>query len=289
MARLPSVIVIGVIRGGATARCGWPARHPDCAASDAKETVFFKAYRFAPAAARLGDCRRHHAAAADRRFLSEATPKTLMGGAPQARFIRDDLPDLRFALVPRDPVARFRSHRAPTRGLTLLPPDACLSACIDRCEVARGAAGPGGPAPRERDRGLYADPLEGRPDVFGEDLLIIQKEFEGFAHSRERLDLLALDKSGRLVVIENKLGECTREIFGQAVPYAAYASRLTADAIIKEYGKYLRLAGQTDDADERRAPPRKNPKGPPPTPAAPPPPPALPPPFWWPPLSPPAF
>lgn len=102
-----------------------------------------------------------------------------------------------------------------------------------------------------RERNDLQEWLAARPDVFGEELLIIQKEFEGFAHSRERLDLLALDKSGRLVVIENKLGECTREIFGQAVPYAAYASRLTADAIIEEYGKYLRLAGQTNDADER--------------------------------------
>ena len=101
-----------------------------------------------------------------------------------------------------------------------------------------------------RERKDLQEWLAARPDVFGEDLLIIQKEFEGFAHSRERLDLLALDKSGRLVVIENKLGECTREIFGQAVPYAAYASRLTADAIIEEYGKYLRLAGKTGDAGE---------------------------------------
>lgn len=101
-----------------------------------------------------------------------------------------------------------------------------------------------------RERNDLQEWLAARPDVFGEELLIIQKEFEGFTHSRERLDLLALDKSGRLVVIENKLGECTREIFGQAVPYAAYASRLTADAIIAEYGKYLRLAGQASAPDE---------------------------------------
>ncbi|MGF1658203.1 MAG: hypothetical protein ACFCUS_02135 [Rubrimonas sp.] len=102
-----------------------------------------------------------------------------------------------------------------------------------------------------RERKDLQEWLAARPDVFGEELLIIQKEFEGFPHSRERLDLLALDKSGRLVVIENKLSECTREIFGQAVPYAAYASHLTADAIIEEYGKYRRLAGQNGDADER--------------------------------------
>jgi len=45
------------------------------------------------------------------------------------------------------------------------------------------------------------------PDVLGEELLIIQKEFQGFNDTKERLDLLALDKEGGLVVIENKLDD----------------------------------------------------------------------------------
>ena len=32
------------------------------------------------------------------------------------------------------------------------------------------------------------------PEALGEDLLVIQKEFDGFEDTRERLDLLALDK-----------------------------------------------------------------------------------------------
>ena len=47
--------------------------------------------------------------------------------------------------------------------------------------------------------------LANQPDALGEDLLIIQKEFDRFADTRERLDLLALDKDGSLVVIENTL------------------------------------------------------------------------------------
>jgi len=37
--------------------------------------------------------------------------------------------------------------------------------------------------------------------------LIIQKEFDGFNDTRERLDLLALDKEGNIVIIENKLDD----------------------------------------------------------------------------------
>lgn len=40
------------------------------------------------------------------------------------------------------------------------------------------------------------------PSSLGEERLIIQKEFDGFADTRERLDLLAIDKNGNLVIIE---------------------------------------------------------------------------------------
>ena len=36
------------------------------------------------------------------------------------------------------------------------------------------------------------------PGALGEELLIVQKEFDCFADTRERLDLLALDKCGFL-------------------------------------------------------------------------------------------
>ena len=53
------------------------------------------------------------------------------------------------------------------------------------------------------------------PEALGEELLIIQKEFDGFADTRERLDLLALDKEGHLVVIENKLDDSGRDVVWQ--------------------------------------------------------------------------
>jgi len=50
------------------------------------------------------------------------------------------------------------------------------------------------------------------PSSLGEDLLIIQKEFSGFEDTNERLDLLALDKQGNLVVIENKLDDSGKDV-----------------------------------------------------------------------------
>ena len=45
--------------------------------------------------------------------------------------------------------------------------------------------------------------IANNPSSLGEELLIIQKEFSGFGETNERLDLLALDKVGNLVIIEN--------------------------------------------------------------------------------------
>jgi len=57
--------------------------------------------------------------------------------------------------------------------------------------------------------------LANEPAVFGEDLLIIQKEFDGFADTRER------HKDGNLVIIENKLDDSGRDVTWQALKYAS--------------------------------------------------------------------
>lgn len=85
------------------------------------------------------------------------------------------------------------------------------------------------------------------PSSLGEELLIIQKEFDGFSDTRERLDLLALDKFGNLVIIENKLDDSGRDVTWQAIKYASYCSSLTKQDIIEIYQKYL---GTTESAEE---------------------------------------
>lgn len=77
------------------------------------------------------------------------------------------------------------------------------------------------------------------PSCLNEDLLIIQKEFSGFNDTNERLDLLALDKQGNLVIIENKLDDSGRDVTWQVLKYASYCSSLSSDDIIKIYNTYL--------------------------------------------------
>ncbi len=81
--------------------------------------------------------------------------------------------------------------------------------------------------------------IANRPNIFNEDLLIIQKEFAGFDKTNERLDLLALDKDKRLVIIENKTDDSKKDVVWQAIKYGAYCSTLTKSEIIHIYQKYL--------------------------------------------------
>ena len=82
----------------------------------------------------------------------------------------------------------------------------------------------------------------------GDDLLIIQKEFSGFNDTNERLDLLALDKEGRLVIIENKLDDSGRDVVWQALKYTSYCSTLSTSQIIKIYQEYLDRYSNNEDA-----------------------------------------
>lgn len=77
------------------------------------------------------------------------------------------------------------------------------------------------------------------PSCLGEELLIIQKEFSGFDDTRERLDLLALDKQGNLVIIENKLDDTGRDVVWQALKYVSYCSSLTTQDIEQMFSAYL--------------------------------------------------
>lgn len=98
------------------------------------------------------------------------------------------------------------------------------------------------------ERGHLQEWLANEPMSLGEELLIIQKEFDGFDDTNERLDLLALDKDANLVVIENKLDDSGRDVVWQALKYASYCSTLKKNQIVEIFQKYLTKTGKDGDA-----------------------------------------
>ena len=102
-----------------------------------------------------------------------------------------------------------------------------------------------------REREHLQEWLENSPTAFGDDdeLLFIQKEFDGFDDTRERLDLLAIDKQGDLVIIENKLDDSGRDVTWQVLKYASYCSNLSKQQIKDIYQSYLDKKGVSENAE----------------------------------------
>lgn len=92
--------------------------------------------------------------------------------------------------------------------------------------------------------------IANNPTCLNEDLLIIQKEFDGFNDTSERLDLLALDKQGNLVIIENKLDDTGRDVTWQVLKYSSYCSTLNATQIIAIFNQYLLKNGSSERAED---------------------------------------
>ena len=82
----------------------------------------------------------------------------------------------------------------------------------------------------ERD---IQDWVVANPEILGDDLLVITKEFSDFDRTRERLDLLAVDPDGKLVIIELKRDHSGADAHWQAIKYASYLRQATQEQIVQ--------------------------------------------------------
>ena len=87
------------------------------------------------------------------------------------------------------------------------------------------------------------------PGILGEDLLIVGKEFSGFDRTNERLDLLAVDADGKLVVIELKRDDSGADAHWQAIKYASYLQHASADDLIRMLAEHSEIS--EEDATNR--------------------------------------
>lgn len=80
--------------------------------------------------------------------------------------------------------------------------------------------------------------VRSNPELLGEDLLIVSIEFDRFSNSNDRLDVLALDRSGNLVVVELKRDSAAGYADLQAIRYAAMVSSMTVEVLLPYYIAY---------------------------------------------------
>lgn len=104
--------------------------------------------------------------------------------------------------------------------------------------------------------------LRARIDAIADDVLVVAEEFGAFTDARRRIDLLGIDRQGRLVVFELKRTGDGGHLELQALRYAAMISTMTFDDLVGHYEAYLatvepdvhdeaktRLAEWLDDGD----------------------------------------
>jgi hypothetical protein len=84
----------------------------------------------------------------------------------------------------------------------------------------------------------------GTPTLLGEDLLIVATEFDRFDRTSERLDVLAVDRKGKLVVIELKRTAVGTAAELQALRYAAFCSTFSLEDVSEFYARHLASRGE---------------------------------------------
>ncbi|WP_433285545.1 hypothetical protein [Micromonospora sp. CA-244673] len=87
--------------------------------------------------------------------------------------------------------------------------------------------------------------------VLSPDLLVVAEEFGNWEDSRRRIDLLAVDKTGHLVVIELKRTDDGGHMELQALRYAAMVSAMSFDEVVAAYEDHLSRLRPDDDVDAR--------------------------------------
>ncbi|MCY4460439.1 MAG: hypothetical protein OXC26_08605 [Albidovulum sp.] len=93
--------------------------------------------------------------------------------------------------------------------------------------------------------------LKRHPEVISPNTLIVAEEFGDWEDSLKRIDLLGVDKSANLVVIELKRTDDGGHMDLQAIRYSAMISAMSFNALVSTYDGYLKKNNRSaEDARE---------------------------------------
>lgn len=170
------LIIAGVNKGGTTTLFSALGRHQDICPSSVKETCYFLPKRYGKDIEPEEVYRRYFEAADAERWLLEATPGYLYGGAGLVRALRQLTGDeCKILVVLRDPVGRAFSFFRDKKSMLELPQDMAFSDYIEKCR----ALSPEELAREENnlffalEGGKYADYLQPWLEEFGDDIRIV--------------------------------------------------------------------------------------------------------------------
>src|SRR4051794_18666105 len=108
-----------------------------------------------------------------------------------------------------------------------------------------------------REREHLQEWVLAHPEMLGGSMLVITSECDRWSSARgrerDRLDVLALDPDGHLVVVELKRDEAPETVEMQALKYAAFCSRFTPETLVAEYRAWREQIGEVLDGETAAA------------------------------------
>ncbi len=103
-----------------------------------------------------------------------------------------------------------------------------------------------------RERADLQRLLRTQINVLGDDLYVLAEEFGDWEDSKRRIDLLAMDQDGNLVVIELKRTNDGGHMELQAIRYASMVSAMTFERAVQIHADFLAVLGEhAENARER--------------------------------------
>jgi alkylated DNA nucleotide flippase Atl1 len=95
------------------------------------------------------------------------------------------------------------------------------------------------------------------PELLGDDVLVITSEYDRWqardgTRTARRLDILCLDRSGQLVVVELKRDDAPGDVHLQAITYAALVSRFDLNTLAQALSQYRTSRGSVTGVDSAR-------------------------------------
>jgi hypothetical protein len=90
------------------------------------------------------------------------------------------------------------------------------------------------------------------PELLGEELLVLGSQLAEFAEDRDRLDVLAVDRDGELVLVELKVDDAFRVTDLQALAYAGAYSTASPTQLARTFAKSLPNNGDESSTERAR-------------------------------------
>jgi RecB family endonuclease NucS len=90
-------------------------------------------------------------------------------------------------------------------------------------------------------------------ELLGEDLLVLGSQLAEFAEDRDRLDVLAVDRDGELVLVELKVDDAFRVTDLQALAYASAYSTASPAQLARTFARSLPDNGDASSTEQARA------------------------------------